>query len=136
MAIKTTIGPKGVVSEKIAGTDDVYVLDVEKPRNSVRTIVSGTGTVTITGGANMFVAPVEPVTAALPTIGSEEVGTQILLLNDDNATTVQVSGTNNVNGDATVDLSGAYGVLGLVAVKSDDDGAFHWHVLDDTNNPL
>lgn len=128
MAIKTTIGPKGVVSERIVGTNDVLVVDVEAPRENVRTIVSGAGVVSVTGGSNLFVAPVTP-TASLPSIGSEEVGTRVLLMKDDNAATVLVSGTNPMNAADTLVLSSAFAHLDLLAVKGDNDGSFIWHVL-------
>ena len=128
MAIKTTVGPKGVVSEKIAGTNDVFVVDVEAPRENVRTIVSGAGVVSVTGGTNLFVAPVTP-TASLPSIGSEEVGTRVLLLKDDNAATVLVSGTNPMNAANTLVMTDAFAHLNLLAVKGDNDGSFVWHVL-------
>jgi len=128
MAIKTTIGPKGVVSERIAGTSDVLVVDVESPRENVRTITSGSGVISVTGGTNLFIAPVTP-TASLPGVGSEEVGTRVLLMKDDNTATVLVSGTNPMNAADTLVLNDAFAHLELLAVKGDDDGSFVWHVL-------
>ena len=128
MAIKTTIGPKGVVSEKIAGTSDVLVVDVDSPREEVKTVVSGAGVVNVTGGTNLFLAPVSP-TASLPAVGAEEVGTRVLLLKDDNTATVLVSGTNPMNAADTLVLNDPHAALDLLAVKGDDDGAFIWHVL-------
>ena len=132
MAIKTTIGPKGVVSEKIDGVVDKVVYDVDSKNEGVRTIVSGSGTVSVLGGANMFVAP-QTVTASLPLLGVEEVGTRILLMNDLNGTSMLVTSSNSINGVTDpVEMSASYGVLDLIGVKSDNDGNFHWHILDAT----
>jgi hypothetical protein len=132
MAFKTTIGPKGVVTERIDGSADQFVLDVEAPRGVVNTVVSGAGTIDVTGGTYIFIAPVT-VTASLPAITSDNVGSQVTLLKDANATTMLVTSSNSINSvTAAVVMSSSFGVLDLVSVPSNNNGSFHWHVLRST----
>lgn len=128
MAIKTTVGPQGVVSQKIAGTNDILVVDVERPRETVRNIVSGSGVVALTGGANLFIAPVTP-TASLPALGVDLLGTRLLVMKDVNAATVLVSGTNPMNAANTLLLSSPFAHLELLACRANNNGTFIWHII-------
>jgi len=132
MAIKTTIGPKGVVSETTTGTEDQLVVTVDAPVETVTTVVSASSAaaVALTGGTTMLVAPAAAgVTCSLPALATTNVGLGVKLLLDSNGERVVVSGSDKINGSATLPTSGAYGVLDVVGVKSDDDGNFHWHIL-------
>lgn len=133
MALKTTIGPRGVVTELVAGTQDQLVVDVEAPRETVNTVVSGAGTLNVTGGTYMLITPVT-LTASLPSINATNVGTHVVLLKDLNATAVLVTSSNSINGVTTpVVMSSSYGVLDLVSVPSNPSGSvFHWHILHST----
>lgn len=132
MALKTTIGPRGVVTEQIAGTQDQLVVDVETSRETVNTVVSGAGSLSVTGGTYIFIAPVS-LTAALPSINQTNVGTQVTLLHDAGTTPVLVTSSNSINGVATpVVMSSSYGVLDLVSMPSNNNGLFHWHILRST----
>jgi len=132
MAIKTTIGPKGVVSETTTGTEDQLVVTVDAPVETVTTVVSASSAavVALTGGTTMLVAPAATgVTCSLPALTSVNVGLGVKLFLDGNGRRVVLSGSNNVNSSAVLPTSGAYGVVDIVGVKSDDDGNFHWHIL-------
>jgi hypothetical protein len=131
MALKTTIGPNGVVTETIAGSQDQLVVNVENSRDTVRTVVSASATVSLDlGTTTMLIAPAAAgVTCSLPELNTSSAGQQITLLLDDNGEEVLVSGSNPVNSDATLATSGAFGVLELVGVKSDNEGSWHWHIL-------
>lgn len=133
MALKTTIGPRGVVTELIAGTQDQLVVDVEAPRETINTIISGAGVLSASGGTYMLLTPVS-LTCSLPSINTANVGTHVIFLKDLNATAVLVTSSNSINGVATpVVMSSSYGVLDLVSVPSNPSGSlFHWHVLHST----
>jgi len=132
MAIKTTIGPKGVVSETTTGTQDQLVVTVDAPVETVTTVVSASraAVVALTGGTTMLVAPAATgVTCSLPALTTAKVGLGVKLVLDGNGRRVVLSGSNNINSSAFLPTSGAYGVVDIIGVKSDDDGNFHWHIL-------
>jgi hypothetical protein len=130
MAIKTTIGSQGVVSEQVSGEDQLIInAPVQTSRESVRTIVSASGTVSVGVGTTLFIAPEEAgVTASLPVLGNDGVFVRVLL--DKNDRTIQISGSNGIDGTVyTLNTSGSYGVVELIGVKADDDGLFNWTIL-------
>lgn len=133
MAVKTTVDSRGVVTETIAGTKNVLVVDVDQPREGVTTVVSAAGTVSV-DGTTLLVARTAIVTASLPSLGSEEVGERVLILLDGQGNNVVdvtgSAGALSIDGSATVQVSGAYGHLEVIGVKANDDGGFVWHILD------
>lgn len=134
MALKTTIGPNGVVTETVAGNVDQLVVDVASQRASVRTVVSASSAAVVDlslADTTLLVAPgASSVTCSLPALNNDEVGRVVTLVHDSNGETVQLSGSNNINGSATLDYGVAYGVVKLLGVKADDDGAFVWTILE------
>lgn len=139
MAIKTTIGPKGVVSEKIAGTVDRLVLNTDK---TIETYTSSsadaTGTVAV-APPFMFMRPGTGglVTGSLPTVGSEELGQRILVLKDDTNGTLVLSGATGNKvvhatttvANATLELKSgaANAVFDLVASVS--GSSYYWYAV-------
>lgn len=132
MALKTTIGPKGVVTENVAGSQDELVVNVNRAREDVRTVVSASGTVNLDlDTTTLLVAPAAAgVTCSLPGLSSANEGQMVTLMHDANGETVLVSGSNNINGSATLAYGQAYGVLKLMGVKADNDGNWLWQIVE------
>ena len=134
MALKTTIGPNGVVTEAVAGSQDELVLNVGKTLDTVRSVVSASATVNLDlGTTTLLIAPAAAgVTCSLPDLSTGNAGQTIRLLHDVNGEEVLVSGSaaNTIDGGATLSTSGAYGILEVMGVPSGDSGeGFHWHIL-------
>lgn len=104
MAIKTTIGPKGVVSETIAGTKDELVVDIDRTIESyTSTSADGTGVFPVAPPVT-FLRPGTGglLTGSLPAISTP--GQRMLVTKDDTNGTIVLSGTANkvVQGTTTV----------------------------------
>lgn len=132
MALKTTIGPKGVVTEKVGGTVDQVVVDVGHEKQTIRTVVSASGQVDLSkSDITLLVAPsATGVTCSLPVLGTDTEGTMVTLVHDSNGETVELSGSQQINGSNTLSYGVAYGVVKLLGTKADNDGGFVWTILE------
>lgn len=131
MAIKTTIGTKGVVTENVVGSQDELVVNVRTHRD-IRTVVSASGTVNLDlGTTTLLVAPVATsVTCSLPSLNSTNEGQMVTLLHDSHGESVLVSGSNKINGADTLTYGVTYGVLKLLGAKADNDGNWVWQIIE------
>ncbi len=127
MGIKVTVNEKGVVSEKQSGTDKKFVIDSKVVKNVFHPGVDTGVTVTnVKDPVIVLEAASAGVTASLPALSTELLGTQVTFLNVE-AETFDVSGTNPINGstwDATVSTRGYC----LLAVSSSANG-YSWEQL-------
>jgi len=132
MAIKTTIGPKGVVSTFIAGTQDILVTQTQQ-QNTVTTLdVSGSA---LAGSAPfmLYQPSAAGVTASLPAIVATNLGTEIWVMKaSGSASTLPllVSASNKIDGGPwTLVSSASCAALHVLATSSSLGVGFNWHVL-------
>jgi len=136
MAIKTTIGPKGVVSEKIAGTTDILVNDTDKTIETVNaSSLNATGVVTVVPPI-MFMrpGPAGLVTGSLPSVGAGEVGQRILVIKDDTTGKLVLSGAtgnkvvhaNSTVSAATLELKSNVPNVSFDLVASVSGSSYFW----------
>jgi len=134
MATKTTIDSRGVVTQTIAGTSNVLVVDVDTEQDTITNVVSASGTQSIAGGTTLLIARTAVVTASLPSLSLEGEGMKVLLLLDGQGNNVVdvtgSAGALSIDGAAIQSVSGAFGHLELIGVKANDDGGFLWHIVD------
>src|SRR5690348_7934710 len=100
MALKTTIGPKGVVTEVIAGTQDVVVTQVQQ-RNTVTTVDVSGSALASTAPFMLYQPSAAGVTASLPVISAGNLGTEIWIMKaSGSASTLPllVSASNKIDG--------------------------------------
>jgi hypothetical protein len=128
MGIKTTVNDKGVVTEKIAGTGITFVVDGKTVNNVFNAPVDGS--VTLDNVNDPFVvveANSVDVTASLPAVSAELVGTTYTVINADTTAGLALSGTNPINGsDWELDVSARR--ISVVAVSSSAYG-YSWEQL-------
>lgn len=97
MAVKTTIDSRGVVTETIAGSSDILVV------NDDQTITTADITAADISGTKTLDQPftiLNPgaaglVTGSLPTVGSDVVGARYLILKDNTSGVAVLSGSAN-----------------------------------------
>jgi len=132
MAIKTTIGPKGVVSTNIAGNQDIVVVQTQQ-QNSVTTFdVSGSGNGAVTP-FTLFQPSAAGVTASLPVITSANLGTEVWILKaSGSASTLPllVTASNKIDGGPwTLVTSASCAALHVLSTSSSLGVGFNWHIL-------
>jgi len=135
MALKTTIGPKGVVTETVTGSQDQLQITVSSQREDITKLVNSSGVVSIYGGLNLLITRAAAgVTASLPAVSSDTEGERVLIMLDGLGNNVVLvtgsAGALNIDGAATTNMSGAYGHLELLSVPADNSGSYSWHIVD------
>lgn len=139
MATKTTIDSRGVVTETIAGSNDILVIDKRTVQDGSVSAADVTGTVTLDSPFHVL-NPGDSgvVTGSLPTIGGEEVGLRILVHKDETSGVAVLSGaTGQPVVEQGVDLSSAtleYKLTGATAVADviasvSGSSSYHWVVV-------
>lgn len=139
MAVKTTIDSRGVVTETIAGSNDILVIDKRTVQDGEVSAADVTGTVTLNSPFNVLNPGAGGlVTGSLPTIGADEVGLRLLVHKDETDGVAVLSGATGQPvveqgvelGNATLEwkLTGDTGIADLVASVS-GSGNYHWVVV-------
>jgi len=128
MGVKTTIGPKGVVTEKTTATTDQVVLTSSKRQNAV-TVIDAATSATVSTRYTLFRPAAAGVTGSLPVITSTDVGTEFVFLKNAGTTPLLVSGANPItDGGAWTVVAATAGQTYKVMAVSGTNG-FYWHVL-------
>ena len=139
MAIKTTIDSRGVVTETIAGSNDILVVANRTVENATISSPAVAGTITVAPPFHVLNPGAGGlVTGSLPTIGSEEVGLRVLIHKDETTGAAVLSGATGqpvveqgkVLSGATLEykLTGPTAVADLVASVL-GSGNYHWVVV-------
>jgi hypothetical protein len=126
MGIKTTVDNRGVVSEKVAGSDKLVVnVKQKKDLNVLAADASGPA-----DGEKVLVVAASSavVTASLPAIGDGNVGTRFHIVNTDNSNDVVLSGTNNIDASSWEEAYTTPHSIEVIAVSS-SVGGFEWFTI-------
>lgn len=121
MATKTTIDSKGVTSNRRAGNNELFLDPSLKFRKGVQN--AGPASAAITAPVVVFEGSVAGVTGTLPSINADNVGLEINVLNADTTNTIQLSGSQGING-ATLTRTQSAAASIVVAVSS--SAGFRW----------
>lgn len=139
MATKTTIDSRGVVTETIAGSNDILVLDKRTVQDGEVSAADVTGTVTLNSPFHVLNPGASGVvTGSLPVIGDEEVGLRILVHKDQTSGEAVLSGATGqpvVEQGGTISgaaleykLTGTTAIADVIASVS-GSGSYHWVVV-------
>ena len=127
MGIKTTVGAQGVVSEKVAGDDEV-VISVKVKRETTNFPNTTTTASLTTETVAVFEAATDDVVVQLPTVGSANVGLEFTVINADVSNDLILSGATGQGIDSgTLLFTVAEESATIMAVSSALDG-YAWIV--------
>jgi hypothetical protein len=137
MAFKTTIGPKGVVTENIPGTQDVVVVSTQQRKTVTTVDVSGSARAD-TAPFMLYQPSAAGVTASLPGISAAILGTEVWVMKaSGSASTLPllVSASNKIDGGPwTLVTSASCAAIHLLATSSSLGVGFNWHILSTKGN--
>jgi hypothetical protein len=129
MAIKTTIGPKGVVTTKIPGTLDILTVTTQK---NVVTVAAGSNSAADAADIVVMQPGAAGVTASLPAIGVGNLGKEVWVLSQPDANPLLITGSNGIGGTTWTLAVSSSAAVQLLAVST-SVGGYRWHILQQRN---